>query len=353
MLFGALVALVLGCTPSHPQSTFDTLGPVAKSQLNLFAIIFWIGLVVFIAVEVGVVFVAIRFRKKKDQEGEPPQTHGNNKMEITWTVIPAIVLMLIAIPGTMTIFDNLVSPQPPEEGGMLIEASGRQWWFEFVYPELGITTANEMRIPVGEVINLDLESRDVIHSFWVPKLAGKVDMVPGNENKMWLQANETGEFFGQCAEFCGVAHANMRFRVIVMNRPDFDLWVAEQAAEALEPVDPLVQAGAELFTGPQAGCSACHTIQGSRRARGKVGPDLTHVASRLHLAAGIMNNTDDSGNLNESTLQSNLRSWITDPEKIKPGNIMSRDGAVYNGGQPANLNEEQISALVAYLMALK
>jgi cytochrome c oxidase subunit 2 len=351
VLAGLLIGLVLACTPSHPQSTFDTLGPVARSQLNLFWIIFWIGLVIFIGVEGAVVYLAIRYRHRRGQDGDPPQIHGNNRLEIAWTIAPALILFVIAVPSTITIFDNLVSPHPPEEGGLLVEATGHQWWFEFEYPGQNVVTANDMWIPTGEVVNVHLSSDDVIHSFWVPKLAGKLDMVPGNDNKMWLWADQPGVFYGQCAEFCGVSHANMRFRVIAVPRAQFDLWAQGAASDGLVPVDPLAQEGGALFIG-SAGCSACHTVQGNSRARGRVGPNLTHVASRTTIAAGLLHNTDESGNVNSTFLQQNLREWITDPDAVKPGNIMSRDGIVYNGDAPP-LTESQVSALVAYLMTLK
>lgn len=357
---GAFIALVVGCTPSHAQSTFDALGPVAKSQLDLFWITFWVGLVVFILVEGAILYIAFRYKRKPDDSADPAQTHGSTRLEIIWTVIPAILLLVVAVPTVQTVFANLNTPAPPPgEVVERIEAIGHQWWFEFRYPEHGVVTANELHIPVDTIVEFKLKSVDVIHSFWVPKLGGKVDMVPNNENSMWLQANEPGLYFGQCAEFCGVSHANMRFKVVAESREDYDAWLLAQAANAVVPIDPLVQEGMDLFGAPEAGCTQCHTIQGNRSARGRVGPDLSHVASRRHLAAGIMDNTGVAfanqsvvPDVNVSILQDNLRAWITDPESIKSGNIMSRDAAVYNGTLP-ELTDRQISALVAYLTTLK
>jgi len=229
----------------------------------------------------------------------------------------------------------------PDSEAMTVRATGNQWWFEFEIEELGLVTANELRIPVGEVINLDLQSNDVIHSFWVPKLAGKVDMIPNNDNTMWMQADEVGTFFGQCAEFCGESHANMRFRVIVQTREDFDAWVEQQLSDAVIPSDPLAKQGHDLFMSIDAGCWACHTIRGSSNAYGQVGPDLTHFASRLHLASGIMDNTHE-----------NLVRWLTDPNDVKPGNIMSRDATVYND-PTQTLTDPEIAALAAYLRSLE
>ena len=340
LLLGALVVLMVGCTPSHLQSTFDTTGPVARSQLNLFYIIFWVGLFVFVLVFGAMIYAAIRFRRRPGQ-GDPEQIHGHKRLEIAWTIAPAIVLLIVAVPSIITIFDNANSPVPPEKGGLVVQAIGHQWWFEFRYPDHDVVTANELHIPVNEVVNVQLESKDVIHSFWIPKLAGKVDMIPNNDNEMWIESEEEGEFFGQCAEFCGVSHANMRFTVIVQPRAEFDAWLQAQALAAVEPFDPLAKEGHDLFVSRRASCFACHTIQGSARARGDIGPNLTHLASRARFAGSILENT-----------QENLRKWLEDPDEEKPGNIMARDAEVYNEPDMA-LTEQEISALVAYLRSLK
>ncbi len=340
VLAGTLVISLLGCTPSHPMSTFDTVGPVARSQAILFYVIFWVGLVVFIAVEAAIIYAAVRYRRRKDQ-GDPEQIHGNNKLEIAWTIVPVIILAIVAIPTIITIFDNANSPKTPEEGGLLVEAIGHQWWFEFRYPESGVVTANELHIPVGEVVNLNLASIDVIHSFWIPKIAGKVDMIPGVGNTIWIQADEPGEFYGQCAEFCGVAHANMRFKVIAKPKAQFEQWLQDQAVAALESSDPLVIEGYDIFMSRRVLCFRCHTIDGPGIARGTIGPNLTHFASRDTFIGSIMDNT-----------QENLLRWLTDPGDVKEGNIMARDAEVYNGTLPS-LTESQISALAAYLRSLK
>ena len=333
-----LTFVVAGCTKSHPQSTFDALGPVAKSQLDLFYVLFWVGLVVFIIVTGGVIFIAVRFRRKPG-DGDPVQTHGHTRLEMAWTVIPTLVLVVVAVPSVMTIFDNANSPQKPEDGGLVVRAVGHQWWFEFEYPQLGVVTANELHVPVGRPINVELDSVDVIHSFWIPKLAGKVDMVPNNDNTLWFQATEPGVYLGQCAEFCGEAHARMRFTVVAESAADFDAWVKSQATASLEPADPLALEGRDIFLSSQAGCRGCHTIEGTR-ARGEIGPDLTHFASRDTFAGSMMDNT-----------QPNLRDWLNDPEGMKQGNIMARDAAVYNDPDKA-LTESEVSALIAYLRGL-
>lgn len=343
VLWGLLVALLVGCTPSHPQSTFDTLGPVARSQATLFYILLWVGLFVFIAVTGAMLYAAIRYRRRPGQ-GDPDQIHGHTRLEIAWTIAPAILLIIVAIPSIIIIFDNANSPTPPEQGGLVVEAIGHQWWFEFRYPhpdndQEEVVSANEMHIPVGEAVNLKLDSVDVIHSFWIPKLAGKVDMIPNNENTMWIQADEPGEYLGQCAEFCGVSHANMRFRVIAESRSDFEAWLRAQAAPAVEPADPLAIQGQEVFMSTQAGCRGCHTIEGTR-ARGEIGPDLTHFASRGYFAGSILENTRE-----------NLRKWLEDPEAMKPGNIMAQSAAYADPDRA--LTEPEISALIAYMSSLK
>ena len=353
--FGALVALLLGCTPSHPMSTFQTFGPVADSQLNLFWIIFGVGAVVFIGVEGVIIYMAIRFRRRSQDEPDPEQVHGHTGLEVAWTAAPTLLLIAVAIPTIFTIFDNAQSPRPPEQGGLVVEAIGHQWWFEFKYPEFDLVTANEMHIPVGEPINLVLRSVDVIHSFWVPKLAGKVDMIPNiltaDDNTMWMQADEPGVYFGQCAEFCGVSHANMRFRVVAHPRDEFDAWVVAQRAESVQPVDALVQQGQDIFLNTrEAGCNACHTVRGTK-ASGTIGPDLTHLASRMHMAAGILDNTDESGKPNVAFLQANLREWLEDPDEVKPGNLMSKQAPVYTDPNK-KLTDQEITALIAYLSSL-
>ena len=334
------VAVLAGCTPEHSQSTFDTPGPVAESQLILFYWIFWAALFVFVVVVGALLYIVIRYRRRPGS-ADPPQIHGHTRLEIGWTILPAVVLAVVAVPTVITIFDN--AQHFPN--AMTVDVVAHQWWWEFHYahpddPNAKVVTANELHIPVGEIVNVTLDSKDVIHSFWIPKLAGKVDLVPNNLNTMWIQADELGEYRGQCAEFCGVAHANMRFRVIAESKPDFDAWLAGQARPASEPVDPLALEGRDLFVG-RALCNSCHTVAGERRARGTKGPNLTHLASRRHIAAGLLENT-----------QANLRRWLEDPDAVKPGNIMAEEALIYT--EPARrLTEPEISALVSYLQTLK
>ncbi len=352
-LVGVLLALVFGCTPNDPQSTFDADGPVAQSQLDLFWIIFAAGAIVFVLVEGAILYSVIKFRRRSG-DGIPPQIEGNSTVEFAWTAGPTALLVLVAIPTIFTIFDNQVSP---DQGALTVDVVGHQWWFEFRYrdpadPSKEIRFANDLHIPVNEVVNVNLESVDVIHSFWIPKIAGKVDMVPSNGNTMWIQADRTGYYYGQCAEFCGVQHANMRFRVIVHSREDFDAWLESEKVPAVDSPDPLVQAGKRVFL--TAGCTACHQTQ-SVVSVGQVslqGPNLTHVASRSTIVGGVFDNRGEDENVNDAVLQQNLRTWLEDPEAAKPGNVMAREGPPWIDPSKA-LDEAEISALVAYLSSLK
>jgi len=344
LLFVLVSAILAGCYPSHPQSTFDTLGPVSRSQLSLFYWIFWAAVIVFVVVVSALIYALIRYRRKSG-DGDPPQIHGHTKLEIIWTILPAIILAVIAVPTVITVFDNANSPKSPVEGGMEVDVTAHQWFWEFKYqnpndPKGSVFTANELYIPEDEVVNLNLYSKDVLHSFWIPKLAGKVDVVPNHQNTIWIKADEPGVYLGQCAEFCGVAHALMRFHVIAKSRSEFDEWLLDQASSAVESEEPLALEGRTLFEG-EAQCYACHTVQGSDRSKGRRGPDLTLLASRQHIAAGILENN-----------QENLRRWLTNPDKIKPGNLMSREASVFVEPEK-RLSERQISALVAYLQTLE
>ena len=335
--------LLVACYPSHKQSTFDPQGPVAEGQANLFYLIFWVATAVFIVVVGFMFYIIIRYRKREG-DVEPPQIHGNTKLEIALTILPIILLAIVAVPTISETFANANSPDP---NSLTVEAIGHQWWWEFTYPHPNgsgdrIVTANEMHIPSDTVVNLELRSQNVLHSFWIPKLAGKVDVVPNNTNTMWIKANKGSEgmYLGQCAEFCGVAHALMKFRVVVETPEEFNEWLLQQDTDGFNSADPLAAEGREIFEG-SGQCYSCHTVKGLKKARGKKGPSLTHVGSRTHLASAIIENN-----------QENLRAWIKDPEKIKPGNIMSREGLIYTQDELA-LTDGQIAALVAYLQSLK
>lgn len=320
------LAIPVAAASTFPQSTFDTAGPVAKMQADLFHITLWISVFIFVVVGVGLTIAMIRFRRRPN-DPEPPQIEGNAKLEVIWTVIPVILLLFIAVP---TVGISLTLGTTPDDA-IDVRVVGYQWWWAFEYPDHGIVTANEVRIPVGKPVNFLIESEDVIHSFWVPRLGGKMDAVPGRVNEMWLQADEPGIYYGQCAEYCGTSHANMRLRVHAVPQDEFDAWIQERqamAATQLVTEDPLVDRGREVFM--TTACAACHTVDGTS-AVGKVGPDLSDIGGRVTLAAGMIDNTPE-----------NMAAWIRDPQAIKPGALMPK----------VNLNEQEIEALVAFLEVL-
>ena len=330
-----------GCSPSDPQSTFEAAGPIARDQLWLFQVIFWAATVVFIIVEGALVYALFRFRKKSDGGPLPVQSHGKTSLEIAWTIIPILLLVVIMVPTVQTIFKHAEEP----DNALQVTVVGHQWWFEFDYTDLGITTANELRIPVDQPVHVKLESDDVIHSFWIPKLAGKTDLVPGNTNTLWFEAEKPGLYYGQCEEFCGTAHAQMRFQVIAEDQAGFDQWVRNQQMGPATPMIP--EFGIK-------GCAVCHTVNGSDKEgtqtaradgfRSGLGqfpaPNLTHFASRGTFAGGMFDRTDE-----------NLRTWITDPDSLKSGNRMSELASAYHNPKQA-LTESDVNALVGYLQSL-
>ncbi len=363
VLFGLMAALFLfavGCS-KNGMSTWEAFGPVAQKQLDLFNVLLWTMVIVFFLIEGVLVYAMIRYRKRPGQ-ARPPQIHGNTSLEIVLTIIPTILVLALGIWSVFTLFELEEPPEGSPEP-LQVNVTGHQWWFEFEYPDAGngkhIITANEMRIPVDRPIVLNLESDDVIHSFWVPKLAGKLDMVPTHVNTMWFQADSDKidedlpvSLFGQCAELCGLAHALMRFRVTVMEQDQFDSWAADYGAPPT--VTDKAKKGQQVFA---ANCTLCHTIDGpddpalsASRLTGFLtggditpvpAPNLTDLRSRQTLAAGIVD-------LSETT----LREWLHDPNDIKPGNLMSDRAVLYQNGT-ASLSDEEIDALIGYLLDLR
>ena len=319
-----LVALA-GCGGEYPQSTLHPTADFGSEIDRLFRVIVWWALGVFVVVETALVVAIIKFRDRPGAPA-PKHVHGSTLLEISWTLAPAIVLIFIAVPTIRTIFRT---DSAPAESAMQVEVIGHQWWWEFRYRGLGIVTANEMRIPVGEPVTLIMTSEDVIHSFWAPKLGGKRDVMPGRTTRITFTPDSLGTFMGQCAEFCGESHANMRMLVVVEDSAGFAAWVAqEQAApSAEETLSGDVAAGLGVFR--TKGCMACHTIGGV--AAGVLGPDLSHVANRRTIAAGILPNTAEG-----------MARWIRDPLGEKPGSLMPR----------MPMTEEELAALVAYLRSL-
>lgn len=325
LLIGASF-LLAACADTLPQSSLNPAGEPAGKVDSLFKLVFWLAVGVFVLVEGALVYALVRFRRRRGQDENPVQVHGNTRLELIWTIIPAVLLLGVAVPTVATIFDLARRPA----GDVLdIEVTAHQWWWEVRYPDLGVVTANEIHVPTGRPVFLELRSKDVLHSFWVPRLAGKQDIVPRRTNTMYFEAAEPGLYPGQCAEFCGLSHANMRFKVVAESEAEFDRWAEDQSADAAPPAEgtPAAQRIQECF--------ACHTIRGvGQPTEGVVliGPDLTHFGSRRTFAGSIFDNTPGA-----------LRRWLRNPPRMKIGSRMS----------DYKLTEEQIESLVAYLRSLR
>jgi cytochrome c oxidase subunit 2 len=304
-------------------------GPYAAEAAELWWVIFFFGMVVFVLVSGLLAYAVWRFRDRGDEPGEPAQLYGNTRLELAWTAVPAILLVMLLF---LTV-ETMAATREPAETAFTVRVVGHQWWWEVVYPEQNIVTASEVHIPTGVPVRIELDSVDVIHSFWVPELAGKTDAVPGRANLTWIQADEPGEFWAQCAEYCGTQHANMNFLVVAHTPEDFEAWVAQNSRI---PAPELLPENGEPIAQSFVRCVGCHAITGSSVAVGQAGPNLTHFGSRRTIAAGTLANTPE-----------NLARWLRDPNEVKPGNLMGQ--AVQKG----TLSEEQIAELVRYLMSLK
>jgi cytochrome c oxidase subunit 2 len=333
LLLVLVALLVVGCASNAPQDTLDPAGPNANKELGLFQLVFWVAVGVFILVQGLVIVALVRFRRRDgDDEKEPVQVHGNTRLELGWTVAPALILAVLAIPSVATIFTLARTP----DDALNVTLVAKQFWWEYRYTDYkpDLFAANELHIPTGRDIRITedgtLGTADVIHSWWVPKLSGKTDFVPGRVNKLTLKADEPGTYLGQCAEFCGLSHANMRLRVIAESPEDFDRWVAEQRQPGPpEPAEDSVEGqGRAVFEAK--GCAGCHTVTGF--SRGKVGPDLTHLYSRQTFAGASLDLNAD-----------NLRRWLHNPPAVKPGARMPN----------LELTPQEITQLIAYLQTLE
>jgi cytochrome c oxidase subunit 2 len=310
-------------------SVFAPVSTPAFMIRDLSWLVLAISAVIFAVVAALLIHVIIRFRAPREAaDREPPQIYGSNAIELAWTVVPLLVVVVLFLATARTIFE-IERARPPADA-LRITVVGHQWWWEFRYPDLGIVTANELHLPVSDdgrrrPAVLRLESVDVAHSFWVPQLNGKTDVIPNHPTAMWVEPRRAGTYYGQCAEFCGTQHAHMLIRVIVHSARDFETWIAARRA----PSPEAAQAGRAVFLA--TACVNCHAVRGTP-ATGTFGPDLTHLMSRATIGAGVAANTRD-----------NLRRWISDPDHLKPGVLM-----------PAmNLTDDQIDAVVTYLMTLR
>ncbi len=361
LTLGPILLALAGCSPERypqtalaPLSDYARIGDVIQDQT-----LYW-AIGVFILVEGALLYAMFRFRGRPN-DPEPKQVHGNTAIEIVWTLIPSLILAAIAVPTVKGIFKMNETPS----GDVLeVEVVAHQWWWEFRYPEYKIVTANQLHIPVGRMISFKQHSKDVIHSFWPPRFAGKRDVFPGRETRLWFKAEEAGEFPGQCAEFCGIQHARMSFRIMAQEPADFEGWVAHMQslgpkkpaaegaapaapapegqapagqapttpppaqAEPTAPVDPLYAEGEKLFM--TKGCVGCHVLQAYEADTVHLGPNLANLGERTWIAAGTVPNTPE-----------NLAKWIQDPASIKEGVKMPNLG----------VKESEARALVAFLRA--
>jgi cytochrome c oxidase subunit 2 len=310
------VAVLAGCRgPENGQNTLDPSGPDARTIDNLFVPVFLIATVIGIGVLVATVFVAIRYRSRPGEEGNPKQIHGSTPLEIGWTIIPALILLVVAVFTIRTIFDLAREPK----GDVLqVTTVGKQWWWQFNYPDDEVITANELVIPTDTEVRVKLTACDdslpgecnVIHSFWVPELAGKMDVIPGRDNATTIEADDPGTYLGQCAEYCGLSHANMRFRVIAKEPAEFDQWIEDQKAGPAVPLqggaDDAEPAGpAQALVLEKYQCGNCHTFDDS--AASTYGPNLTHFASRGTFASGYYELTRER-----------LIEWLLDAPSLIP-----------------------------------
>ncbi len=312
-------------------STFDPHSGPALMIHHLSLFVMQITAVIFVVVASLLAFVVVRYRQRDpNDDSEPPQIYGSTQIELAWTVIPILIVLVLFLTTARILF--AIQDQKMPATAIEADVVGHQFWWEFHYPKYGFTTADELHVPVSTeqapmTTSLNLLSADVDHSFWAPALFGKFDSIPNQVNHIWITPDKAGMYVGQCAQFCGVEHAKMLLRVYVQTPEDFASWVKNQQQPGVQ--DPAVAEGRQIFE--SQACSSCHVIRGTA-ARGQFGPDLTHFMSRDTLASGAADNTP-----------ANLKLWIQDPDYVKPGSLM-----------PAmQLSGDQIDKVVTYLTTLK
>ena len=355
----AIAASALLPSLARADSLYTTLSPrtgSAHAIQSIYKLIFWLALIVFIGVQFGVVYTSLRYRRRSDEEPRPPQIHGHKTLEILWTIIPAVILLVIFIPTVRTMYTQADEAVAGEKNGYVVDVVGKQWWWEMTYTKpaavANVITANELYVPVSKPVTIHLESNNVIHSFFVPQLIGKLDVIPGHINTLGFTApDKPGVYYGECAEYCGYNHAFMRFKVMVVSQADFDAYIAGWKAG---PSSAAAAVSGDVAAVPKSMniCLACHRVQGTNASVAAVGlvedpgtesqpgtakiagPNLTNFGCRTTIGAGIMPNTVE-----------NLKEWLRDPGSIKQGNYMA---TVIKKGI---LKEAQINEIVAYLQA--
>jgi cytochrome c oxidase subunit 2 len=320
LLFAAMALILSGC-----GGALDPKGKVAQDQYFLIMLSFLVMLVVMIVVFVLFFYVIVRFRKRKNQTGYPEQVEGNHKLEIIWTLIPFVLIMVLAVFTVAMTFEQ--DKQADPETSVNVKVIAHQYWWEFIYDDYNIRTAQDLVLPENTWVNAELTSVDVIHSFWIPQLAGKLDANPGLTKTLPFKTAEAGIFLGKCAELCGESHALMDFKVVVKSDAEFKAWVDKMKTPASVPSDATVQAGQEIYT---TNCISCHAVTTDSPS---MGPNLAGFADREKVA-GFRDNTDEW-----------LKEWIRDPLAVKPGVLMPGFGDI--------LSDQEINDLTAYLRTLK
>ncbi|MFN2400032.1 MAG: cytochrome c oxidase subunit II [Gemmatimonadaceae bacterium] len=353
--------LLSACSTTVPNTTLAPTTEFGRQIDSLWDILLIAGIVVFVIVEVALLYVLFRFRAREN-DPRPKQVHGNTVLEITWTLIPALVLVFIAVPTVRTIFSTQA---PPGATALQVEVIGHQWWWEFRYPQYGITTANELYLPVGRTVNFALSTADVLHSFWIPQLGGKRDLISNDTNYISFAAESAYVWNGFCAEFCGASHANMRFRAFTMPTAEFDRWVLHQKSPPViggsvaftvpalpRHTIPTTSLPSDVSVGATAGdatrgaavyktsaCIGCHNIAGV--SPGVIGPNLTHIGSRTTIGAALYPNDFQ-----------HMARWIKNAPALKPGSLMPPMGKGLERTM-GNLDDQQIADIAAYLLSLK
>jgi cytochrome c oxidase subunit 2 len=317
--------------PFSPTNIFAPVSTPANTIFGLSVFVLAVTTTIFVTVFGLLVYAVVRFRKRTDDDGrEPPQVYGSNQVELAWTVIPVLIVVALFM-ATARVIGSVQKAAHPSDAIEVI-AIGHQFWWEYRYPALHVVTANELHVPVSDPAHptptfIKLLSADTDHSYWVPRLNGKTDLIPNHPNSMWIDPHETGLYLGQCAQYCGTQHAKMLLRVYVQSRDEFDRWIREQSQPA--NMSDAASEGQHIFE--TTACINCHAVAGTV-ADGRFGPDLSHLMSRDTIAAGAAPNTPE-----------NLRRWIRDPDSIKPGSRM-----------PAmELSDRELDAVTAYLTTLR
>jgi cytochrome c oxidase subunit 2 len=315
----------------HITSIFAPESSAARSIVDLSVFVLAITGIIFVVVVGLLIYAVVKFRATPENlDREPAQVYGSTQIELAWTIVPILIVVVLFAATARVIHAIQDAPQPPT--AVEVTVIGHQFWWEYRYPALGVVTANELHVPVSDPSRprptfMRLLSADTDHSFWIPQLAGKTDLIPNRMNQLWMDPHRPGIFLGQCAQYCGTQHAKMLQRVSVDTPDEFDAWIRAQREPAME--DASAAAGRRIFE--TTACINCHTVRGTA-ANGRFGPDLTHLMSRATLASGAAENTEE-----------NLRVWLKDPDAIKPGSLM-----------PAmQLPDAELDAVVRYMLSLR